>query len=676
MRAPIAQVSIPTLCTPTNFVAPIAQYDHSGGRCSITGGYVYRGSAAALPAGTYVFGDYCTGEIFSMVSGAPNLLLDTASNISSFGEDEAGEIYVVGLGGTVHRIASTATTTTLTSSGSPALVGSSVTFTATVTGSNPTGSVTFTEGGNAICPAGTLSGTPRTASCSTSSLAAGVHSIVANYAGDAGNAASSSTPLSQVITGVAGGFTNGGFEVPNLGGGFQYAPAGATWVFTGAGISGNGSGFTSGNPPAPEGVQVAFLQGSGSQVAQSASIAAGTYTLSIRAAQRGNYQSGTQVLQVLVDGVPVGQYQPPSTAYTNYQTPAFTIATTGSHTLSLAGIGTGSDFTAFVDDVRLTSTVVTPADQTISFGALADRTLAASPFTVSATASSGLPVSFSSLTAPVCTVSGTTVTLVATGTCTIRAAQAGNANFNPAPNVDQSFTVSPAVAGGFTNGGFEVPNLGGGFQYAPAGATWVFTGAGISGNGSGFTSGNPPAPEGVQVAFLQGSGSQVAQSASIAAGTYTLSIRAAQRGNYQSGTQVLQVLVDGVPVGQYQPPSTAYTNYQTPAFTIATTGSHTLSLVGIGTGSDFTALSTMCASRPPWLADSPMAASRCRTWAGAFSMRRRARPGSLPAPASAATAAASPAAIRQHPKACRWRSCRAAAARWRRAPASRRERTR
>ena len=105
-------------------------------------------------------------------------------------------------------------------------------------------------------------------------------------------------------------------------------------------------------------MQVAFLQSGGSQVAQTANIAAGTYTLSIRAAQRGNYQSGTQVLQVLVDGVPVGQYQPPSTAYTNYQTPAFTIATTGSHTLSLAGIGTGSDFTAFVDDVRLTSTVV------------------------------------------------------------------------------------------------------------------------------------------------------------------------------------------------------------------------------------------------------------------------------------------------------------------------------
>ena len=361
------------------------------------------------------------------------------------------------------------------------LAASPFTVSATASSGLP---VSFSSLTTPVC---TVSGTTVTL------VATGLCTIRAAQAGNANfNPAPNVDRSFTVSPAVAGGFTNGGFEVPNLGGGFQYAPAGATWVFTGAGISGNGSGFTSGNPPAPEGVQVAFLQDSGSQVAQSANIAAGTYTLSLRAAQRGNYQCGTQVVQVLVDGVPVGQYQPPSTAYTNYQTPAFTIATTGSHTLSLAGIGTGSDFTAFVDDVRLTSTVVTPADQTISFAALADRTLAASPFTVSATASSGLPVSFSSLTTPVCTVSGTTVTLVATGLCTIRAAQAGNANYNPAPNVDRSFTVSPAVAGGFTNGGFEVPNLGGGFQYAPAGATWVFTGAGISGNGSGFTSGNPP----------------------------------------------------------------------------------------------------------------------------------------------------------------------------------------
>ena len=52
---------------------------------------ISRASAGALPAGTYVFGDYCTGEIFSLPpGGSASLLLDTSLNISSFGEDEAG----------------------------------------------------------------------------------------------------------------------------------------------------------------------------------------------------------------------------------------------------------------------------------------------------------------------------------------------------------------------------------------------------------------------------------------------------------------------------------------------------------------------------------------------------------------------------------------------------------
>ena len=69
------------------------------GRCSITGGYVYRGTQGTLPNGTYVYGDYCSGEVFSWNGSAQTPLLDTTINISSFGEDEAGELYVVGLGG-------------------------------------------------------------------------------------------------------------------------------------------------------------------------------------------------------------------------------------------------------------------------------------------------------------------------------------------------------------------------------------------------------------------------------------------------------------------------------------------------------------------------------------------------------------------------------------------------
>ena len=90
------------------------------------------------------------------------------------------------------------------------------------------------------------------------------------------------------------------------------------------------------------------------------------------------------------------------------------------------------------------SSALAQTSQTITFGALANKTYGAAPFTVSATASSGLPVSFTSLTTPVCTVSSTTVTIIAAGTCTVQASQAGNATYAPAPNVSQTFTVAKA----------------------------------------------------------------------------------------------------------------------------------------------------------------------------------------------------------------------------------------
>jgi hypothetical protein len=94
----------PASCAAPGFLGPLAEYTHAGGRCSVIGGYVYRGTAGTLPLGTYVFGDLCTGEIFVLQNGAVQVLLDTGLVISSFGEDVSGEIYVVGHGGTVHRL--------------------------------------------------------------------------------------------------------------------------------------------------------------------------------------------------------------------------------------------------------------------------------------------------------------------------------------------------------------------------------------------------------------------------------------------------------------------------------------------------------------------------------------------------------------------------------------------
>ena len=82
-----------------------------------------------------------------------------------------------------------------------------------------------------------------------------------------------------------------GFESPSVGTGarrFQYDPTGTPWTYSGdAGVAGNGSGFTSGNPNAPEGTQVGFLQETGSISQVVAGMAAGTYTLSFDAAAAG-----------------------------------------------------------------------------------------------------------------------------------------------------------------------------------------------------------------------------------------------------------------------------------------------------------------------------------------------------------------------------------------------------
>ncbi|MHB8773447.1 MAG: PQQ-dependent sugar dehydrogenase, partial [Syntrophales bacterium] len=84
-------------CATAGLTLPVAEYLHGNGDCSVTGGYVYRGAAAAL-RGIYFYGDFCSGRIWGMRrTGAifeTVLLADTTLSISTFGEDEAGELYV------------------------------------------------------------------------------------------------------------------------------------------------------------------------------------------------------------------------------------------------------------------------------------------------------------------------------------------------------------------------------------------------------------------------------------------------------------------------------------------------------------------------------------------------------------------------------------------------------
>ncbi len=96
-----------TGCQTAGLVPPVAEYRNQRPRCAITGGYVYRGAGIPTLRGAYVFGDYCSGEIMTLSgrrTGVPQVLLSTVLKISSFGQDQAGELYVVGHGGTVHRL--------------------------------------------------------------------------------------------------------------------------------------------------------------------------------------------------------------------------------------------------------------------------------------------------------------------------------------------------------------------------------------------------------------------------------------------------------------------------------------------------------------------------------------------------------------------------------------------
>jgi len=93
---------------PGKLVFPVFEYDHGQG-CSVTGGYVYRGSARPAERGRYVFGDYCSGTIWTFrVSAGKAVELRTEpfkiASLSSFGENSAGELFAVSLDGTIFRL--------------------------------------------------------------------------------------------------------------------------------------------------------------------------------------------------------------------------------------------------------------------------------------------------------------------------------------------------------------------------------------------------------------------------------------------------------------------------------------------------------------------------------------------------------------------------------------------
>jgi glucose/arabinose dehydrogenase len=89
-------------------ILPAIEYSHSEGGCSVTGGYIYRGSMPEWQ-GIYLYGDYCTGIVWGLILSEAGwqsqVMFETGARITSFGQDESGEIYLASDNGNIYYLA-------------------------------------------------------------------------------------------------------------------------------------------------------------------------------------------------------------------------------------------------------------------------------------------------------------------------------------------------------------------------------------------------------------------------------------------------------------------------------------------------------------------------------------------------------------------------------------------
>lgn len=397
---------------------------------------------------------------------------------------------------------------------------------------------------------------------------------------------------------------NFGFETPSEGIGsaaYQYNPSGASWNFSPqSGITANNTIFDSSNPSAPQGVQVAFLQRTGT-ISQPLSgfIPGGAYTVTFSAAQRATTNVSGQTWTVTLNGASIAGYAPgqAATAYTDYSATFTAVATTG--TLAFVGTDTGGgDNTVFIDNVRITAsqpaapsglTAVPGTGQVVLNWTAVPNT---SSYTVQRSTTSGGPYT---TVASGLTGATYTDTTVSNGMSYYYVVLAVNSVGQSTDSAEAHATMLISSAVAIANFGFETPSLGAGssaYQYNPSGASWSFSpasadsGAGITGNGSAFTVGNSAAPQGVQVAFCQKSGTiSQALSSFVPGVTYTVTFSAAQRvsGGGAGQNQTWNLTLDGATFASFAP-GTSATNYQTySARFTATSATHTLAFVGTNT---------------------------------------------------------------------------------------------
>ncbi len=204
------------------FVATVTGTAPSGAVAFTDGGVALSG-CAAVAAGT-------SGNIATAVCTTSSLAAGSHTIMAAYAGDAGNAASSNTLTQNISGGGGAASTTSVTSSANPAIVGAMVTFTATVTGDAPTGSVSFTDGGSPLGCAAVPLGAGGTATCSTNALSTGTHTIIASYGGDAGNMVSSGM-IAQVIN-AGGGGGGAGTTITTLVSSANPAASGASVMFT------------------------------------------------------------------------------------------------------------------------------------------------------------------------------------------------------------------------------------------------------------------------------------------------------------------------------------------------------------------------------------------------------------------------------------------------------------
>lgn len=421
------------------------------------------------------------------------------------------------------------------------------------------------------------------------------------------------------------------FEAPALAPGFQYRPTIAGATFTGgAGIAGNGSGWQF--QPAPDGVQVGFLQGTATISQNVSGLTPGmTYAVQFRIAKRPITASNE--VTVSFNGLPILKFTPTDNGWVAMTSRAFTAGSTGGTLTFSTNYSGPNDVASGVDMVRVvpaTASIPDPSFETPDVGSTYVSHPSAAGLTFTGDAGiagngsglappaidgrqvgilrsvSGSPASItfslSDLTAgasyavrffaavkpgqacaPSIAFNGTTLntsqvtsqsfwpilsriftvpTTANSGTLTFTYAGAPGAVVTCAIDMVAVLPVLPATV---SDPSFEVPDQGAGFTYQPnvAGVSFA-NNSGIAGNGSDF--GFQDAPDGHQVAFLQGGASQIAINVSgvdpnpsgpYPGVLYAVQFFIAQRPGY--GINPITVAIDGTQIGTFTPSSTNFT---------------------------------------------------------------------------------------------------------------------